>query len=418
MWTREELKTRGKAAFLRNYWICVVAALILTLLVGSGTSNSGNSNNDSNQTNSVGISGFTISSDNFNVESFAERFTPLGPVKFVFTVFSGIVLLVIGLAFILIRIFVLAPFEVGGSRFFIENSMEKAGLGNILFGFQNGYYGKTVWTLFLKNLYIFLWSLLLLIPGIVKAYEYHMVPYLLADNPELSTQEAFRMQSCRYFLSVSVQICNRCRTVPGSETELLLQPELWQYVSGLLNRTKNQVLLFFGKHLIFYVFLFKYLLDIIFHFKIPHQNIGTVLDAKIRGIQDHMVVIDIAPCLSGIFIIILGTLLVCLFQHHLSRLSCQGKQLHDTFDPVLFVRADINIDDVAFIFQKLRSTPSNDNTRLFRQLADRIRLRFKGIFTHAVLYIVLIIYRDMQSLGKFFRNNTRPSTKPAAHRNN
>ena len=172
MWTREELKTRGKAAFLRNYWICVVAALILTLLVGSGTSNSGNSNNDSHQTNSVGISGFTISSDNFNVESFAERFTPLGPVKFVF---------------------ILAPFEVGGSRFFIENSMEKAGLGNILFGFQNGYYGKTVWTLFLKNLYIFLWSLLLLIPGIVKAYEYRMVPYLLADYPELSTEEAFRI---------------------------------------------------------------------------------------------------------------------------------------------------------------------------------------------------------------------------------
>ena len=62
------------------------------------------------------------------------------------------------------------------------------------------------------------------------------------------------------------------------------------------------MLLFFGKHLIFYVFLFKYLLDIIFHFKIPHQNIGTVLDAKIRGIQDHMVVIDIAPCLSLIHI--------------------------------------------------------------------------------------------------------------------
>ena len=76
MWTREELKTRGKAAFLRNYWICVVAALILTLLVGSGTSNSGNSNNDSHQTNSVGISGFTISFDNFNVESFAEKDSP------------------------------------------------------------------------------------------------------------------------------------------------------------------------------------------------------------------------------------------------------------------------------------------------------------------------------------------------------
>ena len=232
---------------------------------------------------------FTISSDNFNVESFAERFTPLGPVKFVFTVFSGIVLLVIGLAFILIRIFVLAPFEVGGSRFFIENSMEKAGLGNILFGFQNGYYGKTVWTLFLKNLYIFLWSLLLLIPGIVKAYEYRMVPYLLADYPELSTEEAFRIsremmngEKMNTFIldlsfigwyilsgitcilsvfSICIRtICNRCRTVPGSETELLLWPQLQQYVSDLLNGIKKSGASLFGKHLIFYnLLLFLYL---------------------------------------------------------------------------------------------------------------------------------------------------------------
>ena len=192
MWTREQLKTRGKAAFLRNYWICVVAALILTLLVGSGTSNSGNSNNG-NQHNTSSISGFTISSDNLNVASFAERFTPLGPVRFVFSVFGGIVLLIIGLAFILIDIFILAPFEVGGARFFIENSMEKAGLGYMLSGFQNGAYGKTVWTLFLMKLYTFLWSLLLIIPGIVKSYEYRMVPYLLADCPDLSTEDAFRI---------------------------------------------------------------------------------------------------------------------------------------------------------------------------------------------------------------------------------
>ena len=50
-------------------------------------------------------------------------------------------------------IFILAPFEVGGARFFIENSMEKAGLGYMLSGFQNGAYGKTVWTLFLMKLY-------------------------------------------------------------------------------------------------------------------------------------------------------------------------------------------------------------------------------------------------------------------------
>ena len=90
----------------------MVAALILTLLVGSGTSNSGNSNNDSNQTNSVGISGFTISSDNFQCGILCRKIHPgLDRLNLFFTVFSGIVLLVIGLAFILIRIFVLAPFE-------------------------------------------------------------------------------------------------------------------------------------------------------------------------------------------------------------------------------------------------------------------------------------------------------------------
>lgn len=189
MWTREQLKTRGKAAFLRNYWICVIAALILALLVGNGTSSTGNSNNN----NENNTSHFSVSLNSFDAESFVEGFTPLAPVRFIFSVFSGVVVLIVGLMFILIRIFVLAPFKVGGARFFIENSMEKAGLNNMLFGFQNGYYGKNVWTLFLKNLYTFLWTLLLIVPGIVKSYEYRMVPYLLADCPELSTAEAFRI---------------------------------------------------------------------------------------------------------------------------------------------------------------------------------------------------------------------------------
>lgn len=189
--TRATENPRKSRIFTQLLDLCG-SSLILTLLVGSGTSNSGNSNNG-NQHNTSSISGFTISSDNLNVASFAERFTPLGPVKFVFSVFGGIVLLIIGLAFILIDIFILAPFEVGGARFFIENSMEKAGLGYMLSGFQNGTYGKTVWTLFLMKLYTFLWSLLLIIPGIVKSYEYRMVPYLLADCPDLSTEDAFRI---------------------------------------------------------------------------------------------------------------------------------------------------------------------------------------------------------------------------------
>lgn len=36
-----------------------------------------------------------------------------------------------------------------------------------------------------------LWLLLLVVPGIIKAYEYSMIPCLLAENPNITTDEAF-----------------------------------------------------------------------------------------------------------------------------------------------------------------------------------------------------------------------------------
>ena len=34
---------------------------------------------------------------------------------------------------------------------------------------------------------------LLILPGIYKAYEYAMIPYILAENPEISSRDAFRL---------------------------------------------------------------------------------------------------------------------------------------------------------------------------------------------------------------------------------
>ena len=61
-----------------------------------------------------------------------------------------------------------------------------------MFGYDHGY-KNVVKIIFLRNIKIFLWSLLLVIPGIVKAYEYRMISYLLAENPNLSEEEAFRL---------------------------------------------------------------------------------------------------------------------------------------------------------------------------------------------------------------------------------
>ena len=43
---------------------------------------------------------------------------------------------------------------------------------------------------FLQTLYVLLWTLLLIIPGIVAGYSYAMTPYILAENPDLTASEA------------------------------------------------------------------------------------------------------------------------------------------------------------------------------------------------------------------------------------
>lgn len=42
----------------------------------------------------------------------------------------------------------------------------------------------------LTSLYIFLWTLLLIVPGIVASYSYALVPFLLAEDPDLPAGEA------------------------------------------------------------------------------------------------------------------------------------------------------------------------------------------------------------------------------------
>lgn len=42
----------------------------------------------------------------------------------------------------------------------------------------------------LEGLYIFLWSLLFIIPGIIAAYRYAMAPFVLLENPDMTASEA------------------------------------------------------------------------------------------------------------------------------------------------------------------------------------------------------------------------------------
>lgn len=50
-------------------------------------------------------------------------------------------------------------------------------------------YGRTLGTSLLMTLYILLWCLLFVIPGIIKGYSYAMTPYIMDEHPELSADE-------------------------------------------------------------------------------------------------------------------------------------------------------------------------------------------------------------------------------------
>ena len=63
-------------------------------------------------------------------------------------------------------------------------------LGNLLDGF--GMMPRLLWLLILEHLFIVLWSLLFVIPGIIAAYRYSLAVYIMIDHPELSAMDCIR----------------------------------------------------------------------------------------------------------------------------------------------------------------------------------------------------------------------------------
>ncbi len=66
----------------------------------------------------------------------------------------------------------------------------EASYGNLLDGF--GFFGKVMLLSVLKTLFISLWSMLLIVPGIIAAYRYKMALYVLIDHPEMSVMDCLR----------------------------------------------------------------------------------------------------------------------------------------------------------------------------------------------------------------------------------
>ena len=196
MWNRKELKMRGKAAFKANYWRCVLVALILMVVAGgigaAGGRVSSQSIQDSLQEDSVSVTAEQSVDSTTGDEDLDSLLADLdqlsnGQKAAIAAGVIAILFIFIAIAAV-ISILLLNPIIVGCQRFFSENSRQPAELKEVAYGFEGGY-GRVVKTMFLKDLFIVLWCLLFIIPGIIKSYSYRMVPYILAQEPELSGRE-------------------------------------------------------------------------------------------------------------------------------------------------------------------------------------------------------------------------------------
>lgn len=202
MWTRAELKSRAKISFKRNYWKCILISLLLILFVSGGGSGASSASsgfasgfesayNSSDYDDSVELYDDTADDllDDFNSGSEADRMAA-AVAGMIFIVVFLIVFIVVMAIVIVLDAFIFNPLEVGCRRFFIRNLNENALVGNVGYAFDNNY-KNIVKTMFFRDLYTVLWSLLFIIPGIVKSYEYQMIPYLLAENPQMTKEQAF-----------------------------------------------------------------------------------------------------------------------------------------------------------------------------------------------------------------------------------
>lgn len=167
---------------LRGKWgIAVIVGLVAALLGGTGSEGPKvNLNVEGGNANlNFEVAGQTLFSTGGDVSSGIGGFLIGG----------AIYIMLAALVIAAIHMFLGSVVGVGYSRFNIELvDHNDAGFEQLFQYFP--YWKNAVCTRLLKGVYVFLWSLLFIIPGIIASYSYAMAEYILAEHPELTASEA------------------------------------------------------------------------------------------------------------------------------------------------------------------------------------------------------------------------------------
>ena len=203
MWDRKELKAKGKAAYNANKVACIIAALILMIAGGVGSASTSSSsistrhylNNNDQVTESIedsvcGEDAVTIEVNGEDLDA-GEIKNNIVPMIAISSAVAALILILVMVGAMTVAL-VLNPLNVGARKFFIQNASDpETSVGGKNVGFVFGkHYRNIVFSMFGTQLVNMLWLLLLIIPGIYKAYCWRLVPFILADEPDMPGKEA------------------------------------------------------------------------------------------------------------------------------------------------------------------------------------------------------------------------------------
>ncbi|CEH33812.1 DUF975 family protein [Romboutsia lituseburensis] len=222
MWTRAELKEKAKINFKRLYKQSVIVCIIVYLLGAifdggyNSTSNRVENSVTYNQSQDSGDiyendafdEEFNLENKTHSVSEFTEKYSIGGVIEnffeFIFNsiynLFSGIsmaIIVVISICIALIgvvlKVLIFNPIIIGKNNFFMGIREDERKVGDIFFLFKNSKFIKPAITIFFVDLFTLLWTLLLIIPGIIKHYQYFMIEYILSENPDIDRKRAFEL---------------------------------------------------------------------------------------------------------------------------------------------------------------------------------------------------------------------------------
>lgn len=193
MWTREIVKTYAKDFLKKYYWKAFIVCLIVTIITGSHTKGRNNDREDNYDNNPrieieefIGERNVVPIETNYDGLNFVLRRLGLLPLAYMGW---GLFFILIVLS-IIISITIGSLLNVGKNRFFLNGFKEDVSITYLFSTFRKGEFWGIFKCMFITGFYNFLWSLLLIIPEIIKYYEYRFVPYILTDEPNIEAKEA------------------------------------------------------------------------------------------------------------------------------------------------------------------------------------------------------------------------------------